>query len=373
MPKRVQHVRHTESAANLYVGLAGQITIDTTNNEIRVHNGSTAGGIRTARQDLANVAAATSGNDGKMTSTQVNNLAQVITDLDALETVVGALNGDDIAYTNAGTNLSSTIVGDAIDELDSDLADEITARTAHGALTNNPHSVTAAQAGALAIAQDLGDLNDAPTAVGNLGIAAGDDSIWGAGTETAQSVVSPANVRSAINSYLNREAGEIIVLGYVATVAGLVRCGGQALSRTTYSALFAKIGTTFGVGDGSTTFNVPNLVKKFMLGADDNDTDFDIASTGGAFEITQTGDQVGSHGHEWVQNRGGENQVSQENSGGIITSTAAPNPTQPANATEPSTTAGDQIGWNQDQADVDPMDITNPFIALPVYITTGGV
>lgn len=46
-------------------------------------------------------------------------------------------------------------------------------------------------------------------------------------------------------------------------------CAGQAVSRSTYSALFAVIGTTFGAGDGSTTFNVPDLRGRFPLGKDD--------------------------------------------------------------------------------------------------------
>jgi hypothetical protein len=46
---------------------------------------------------------------------------------------------------------------------------------------------------------------------------------------------------------------------------GTLLCTGQAVSRTTYSALFAAIGTTFGTGDGSTTFNVPNLGGSFYI------------------------------------------------------------------------------------------------------------
>jgi microcystin-dependent protein len=38
---------------------------------------------------------------------------------------------------------------------------------------------------------------------------------------------------------------------------GWLECNGQAVSRTNYSGLFGKIGTTYGAGDGSTTFNVP--------------------------------------------------------------------------------------------------------------------
>lgn len=40
--------------------------------------------------------------------------------------------------------------------------------------------------------------------------------------------------------------------------SGWVQCNGAAISRSGYSSLFAQIGTTFGAGDGSTTFNVPN-------------------------------------------------------------------------------------------------------------------
>lgn len=44
---------------------------------------------------------------------------------------------------------------------------------------------------------------------------------------------------------------------------GWLLCNGQAVSRTTYSKLFAEIGTKYGTGNGSSTFNVPNLNQKF--------------------------------------------------------------------------------------------------------------
>lgn len=50
--------------------------------------------------------------------------------------------------------------------------------------------------------------------------------------------------------------------------AGWLLCYGQAISRTTYAALFAVIGTTYGVGDGSTTFNVPDLRGRAIAGKD---------------------------------------------------------------------------------------------------------
>lgn len=50
---------------------------------------------------------------------------------------------------------------------------------------------------------------------------------------------------------------------------GFLKANGAAISRTTYSDLFAAIGTTFGAGDGSTTFNVPDLRGEFPRGWDD--------------------------------------------------------------------------------------------------------
>lgn len=52
-----------------------------------------------------------------------------------------------------------------------------------------------------------------------------------------------------------------------ATPAGWLLCDGSAVSRTEYSALFAVIGTTYGAGDGSSTFNLPNLKDKFIEGS----------------------------------------------------------------------------------------------------------
>lgn len=61
-------------------------------------------------------------------------------------------------------------------------------------------------------------------------------------------------------------------LGFIQPYAGAsaptgwLLCDGSAVSRTTYSALFGLIGTNYGAGDGSTTFNVPNLKGRFPLG-----------------------------------------------------------------------------------------------------------
>lgn len=61
--------------------------------------------------------------------------------------------------------------------------------------------------------------------------------------------------------------GDMKAVAYSTTPSGWLLCDGSAVSRTTYSALFAAIGTTFGPGDGSSTFNVPNTVNNVLAGA----------------------------------------------------------------------------------------------------------
>ena len=62
--------------------------------------------------------------------------------------------------------------------------------------------------------------------------------------------------------------GKIIMFAGSTAPEGTLYCNGAAISRTTYSELFAAIGTTYGAGDGSTTFNLPDLRGKWAMGAD---------------------------------------------------------------------------------------------------------
>ena len=72
-------------------------------------------------------------------------------------------------------------------------------------------------------------------------------------------------------SWLNAlmPAGEFILVAGTTLPTRTVLCNGAALSRTTYSRLFAVIGTKYGSGDGSTTFNVPNLNGRVLQGVSD--------------------------------------------------------------------------------------------------------
>lgn len=67
--------------------------------------------------------------------------------------------------------------------------------------------------------------------------------------------------------YADAPIGAILAFGGSSAPAGWLLCQGQAISRTTYAALFAVIGTAFGAGDGSTTFNVPDLRESTIKGA----------------------------------------------------------------------------------------------------------
>lgn len=85
--------------------------------------------------------------------------------------------------------------------------------------------------------------------------------------------------------------------------AGFLACNGALVSRTTYSALFAEIGTTYGAGDGSTTFALPDLRGEFIRGWDSGRG----VDTGRAFATAQSGQNL-SHSHSASTNTTGSHQ-----------------------------------------------------------------
>ena len=84
--------------------------------------------------------------------------------------------------------------------------------------------------------------------------------------------------------------GAMLEYGGSAAPTGWLLCNGSAVSRTTYADLFAVLGTAYGVGDGSTTFNLPDRRGKFGVGVDGTYT---RGSTGGS----TTTSSAGSHDH----------------------------------------------------------------------------
>ena len=73
--------------------------------------------------------------------------------------------------------------------------------------------------------------------------------------------------KQANDSSILNPTGSIIMYGAAAAPGGYYLCEGAAISRSTYSALFGVIGTTYGAGDGSTTFNVPDFRDRAPYGA----------------------------------------------------------------------------------------------------------
>ena len=86
--------------------------------------------------------------------------------------------------------------------------------------------------------------------------------------------------------------GSIIMYGAATAPTGWLECDGSAVSRTTYADLFAVIGTTFGEGDGSTTFNLPDLRGEFVRGWD-HGRGADVGRELG----TAQGDEFRTHSH----------------------------------------------------------------------------
>jgi len=134
-------------------------------------------------------------------------------------------------------------------------------------------------------------------------------------TATAAELNYVDGVTSAIQTQIDNiqtvPAGVVSPYAGSSAPSGYLLCYGQAVSRSTYSALFSAIGTTYGVGDGSSTFNLPDLRGRAVAGQDDmggssanrltnqtggvnGDT---LGGTGGAETHTLTTAQLASHTH----------------------------------------------------------------------------
>lgn len=153
--------------------------------------------------------------------------------------------------------------------------------------------------------------------------------------------------------------GEIKLMAATISDPNWLLCDGSLKSRTEYSELFAVIGTTYGSGDGSTTFNLPNISGRFPIGYDASDTDFNtIGSTGENKTHTQTVEELAEHNHvtdgwliKWDKGVNAS-YIQAEMAGGVT----------PGNNPYAASSSTNEVGGGQ------PMDIMNPYIVMPYYI-----
>ena len=122
-----------------------------------------------------------------------------------------------------------------------------------------------------------------------------------AATSNDTSVATTEFVRHAVDSSL--PSGAVMYFAMQAAPLGWLKADGSAVSRTQYPALFAAIGTTFGVGDGRTTFNLPDLRGEFVRGWDggrniDPGRAFGSAQGDAIRNITGSIDTGSNNGHQ---------------------------------------------------------------------------
>lgn len=96
-------------------------------------------------------------------------------------------------------------------------------------------------------------------------------------------------------------AGVLLPYGGTSAPEGYLLCNGSAVSRTVYADLFTAIGTSYGVGDGSTTFNVPDVQGKVPVGIGGSGVT-NCGDTGGAQTHTLSTSEMPSHTHSYMKN-----------------------------------------------------------------------
>lgn len=112
---------------------------------------------------------------------------------------------------------------------------------------------------------------------------------------------SPSNWQPGIGSKNTETAGVVKMYAGSIAPAGYLICNGAAVSRTIYANLFAVCGITYGAGDGSTTFNIPDLRGNVAVGYKSGDADFGtLGAALGEKKHQLTVNELAAHTHTWV-------------------------------------------------------------------------
>lgn len=117
--------------------------------------------------------------------------------------------------------------------------------------------------------------------------------------DTAKRVAAlERNAEQTIDTSARVAAGMIAMMGGTTVPSGWLLCNGQTVNRITYARLYAAIGTTYGAGNGTTTFTLPDMRGRVPVGLDTSQTEFNGAGkTGGAKTHTLAVNEMPSHNH----------------------------------------------------------------------------
>ena len=168
--------------------------------------------------------------------------------------------------------------------------------------------------------------------------------------ELATALGDDPNFRTTILNLIaerGTRTGAIVACGGAAAPSGYLLCDGREVSRATYSALFAAIGEVWGVGDGATTFNLPDLQGRVLAGAGPGlGTGLDsVGETGGSATHTLTTNEIPAHSHTFEGQHGGTR------TNGVDPSLGDENNTETVTTTE--------VGGGQAHNNVQPTAVVN--------------
>ena len=165
------------------------------------------------------------------------------------------------------------------------------------------------------------------------------------------------------------KVGEIILFGGSDEPQDWLFCDGRAISRQTFEELFAVIGTTFGAGDGSTTFNIPDFKGRAPIGAGQG-TGLTARTLGtqniGAETHTLNADQMPSHIHKFQRQQwyGADSEVPGTGTGSIYSWKSGTGGTTSKAYTNSNTAMYGPTGGGQAHNNMQPSTVVNFIICF---------